>query len=91
MKPLVWIIIALLTAILSCFCFCAVYLNLHREPEPRPRIDIIGCVQEVTFHDRTVWYLDYLIDGYPQGVTLYAESDIEPFIDRLRRVGEVYE
>jgi hypothetical protein len=90
-KAIPWIIITLLTAILACFAYCAVWLNAHTGPEERPRIDIIGCVQEVTFHERTVWYLDYMIDGYQQGVTLYAEEDIAPFIDRLRMVGDVYE
>jgi hypothetical protein len=46
-------------------------------------------VQEVTFYDKTVWYVDYLIDGYPQGVTLYCESDIAPFIAALSEAGKV--
>ena len=74
---------------MTCFCFCAVYLKVQREPESRPQIVILGCVQEVTFHDRTVWYVDYLIDGYPRCVTLYAESDIEPFMDALEQSGNV--
>jgi hypothetical protein len=52
-------------------------------------IVILGTVQEVTFYDKTVWYVDYLIDGYPQGVTLYCESDIAPFIAALSEAGKV--
>ena len=80
------IIILLLTGI---FCICAVYLNMQRQPVARPQIVILGTVQQLTFHEQTVWYIDYLIDGYPQGVTLYNESDIAPFIDALSMAGDV--
>jgi len=83
------VICALLTAILTCFCFCAVWLNAHTEPESLPQIVILGTVQQLTFHEQTVWYIDYLIDGHPQGVTLYNEGDIAPFIDALSQSGDV--
>ena len=88
-KLIAWLAIGMLTGIMLLFCYCAMYLNAHRQPAPRPQIVILGTVQEVTFHDRTVWYIDYLIDGYPQGVTLYNESDIAPFIDALSQAGDV--
>ena len=86
MKLIGCIIILLLTGL---FGFCAVYLNMQRHPVARPQIVILGTVQQLTFSGSTVWYLDYLIDGYPQGVTLYNESDIAPFIDALSQAGDV--
>jgi len=82
-------IVALLTAIMGFLAYSVVTLNAHREPLPPPKIVILGTVQELTFHDRTVWYVDYLIDGYPQSVTLYCESDVAPFIAALSEAGEV--
>ena len=86
MKLIGCIIILLLTGI---FCFCAVFLNVQRQPVARPQIVILGTVQQLTFSGSTVWFIDYLIDGYPQGVTLYNESDIAPFIDALSQAGDV--
>jgi hypothetical protein len=88
-KAIGYCIIGMLFAIMALFAYCAVYLNVHRKPLEPPKIVILGTVQEVTFYDKTVWYVDYLIDGYPQGVTLYCESDIAPFIAALSEAGNV--
>jgi hypothetical protein len=90
-KLIQWLIVALLTGILACFAYCAVWLNAHTGPEERPRIDIIGSIEEVSFYGKTLYYLRYMIDGYPQQMDFENESDIELFINRLRMVGEVYE
>jgi len=86
MKLIGCIIILLLTGL---FGFCAVYLNMQRQPVARPQIVIFGTVQQLTLNNTKVWFIDYLIDGYPQGVTLYNESDIAPFIDALSMAGDV--
>jgi hypothetical protein len=88
-KAIGYCIIGILFAIMALFAYCAVYLNSHTDPVKPAKIVILGTVQEVTFYDKTVWYVDYLIDGYPQGVTLYCESDIAPFIAALSEAGEV--
>jgi hypothetical protein len=88
-KAISYCIIGILFAIMALFAYCAVYLNAHTDPIKPARIVILGTVQEVTFYDKTVWYVDYLIDGYPQGVTLYCESDIAPFIAALSEAGNV--
>ena len=89
MKIAAWIVVGLMLILTGMFAYSAMRLNALAYPREVPQIVIIGQIQEVTFHGRTVWYIDYMIDGYPQGVTLYNEDDIQPFLAKLAEVGEV--
>ena len=89
LKIIVVLLVILTTVVMAFFCLSAIWLNAHREPVSVPEIVIIGQIQEVTFHERTVWYIDYMIEGYKQDVTLYHEEDIPLFIKKLESVGNV--
>ena len=80
--------------LMAVFCFAAISLN---RPHPqaietleKPDIFIIGQMKEVTFYNKTVFFIDYLIDGEPHTVTLYDELDIKPFLDKLETIGTVH-
>lgn len=88
MKAIEILVVLFLLGGMFLFCIGAMSQNV-KQSSSRPQIVIIGAVEELTFHDRKVWYVDYMIDGYPQGVTLYSESDVQPFIDKLFEVGDV--
>lgn len=88
MKATEFIVIMVLLSGMFLFCIGAMSQNV-KPSSARPQIVIIGAVEELTFHDRKVWYVDYMIDGYQQGVSLYNEYDVQPFIDKLFEVGDV--